>query len=537
MPAKMLAFDEEARRALERGVDKVANAVKVTLGPKGRNVMLEKKWGAPTITKDGVTVAKEVELEDQYENMGAQLCKEVASKTNDDTGDGTTTATVLAQAIVKAGLKNVAAGANPMQIKSGIETACEKVVETIRDMSITIEGRDEIAHVAGIAGNEAEIGELIADAMDQVGKDGVITVEESKVGRTAIDVVEGMQFDKGYISPYFVNEGESMECVLEDPYILLYEKKISSAADIVPVLEKIASAGRSLLVIAEDAEAEALATMVVNRMRGTLQSCAVKAPGFGDRRKRNLEDLAILTGGTFVSEDLGLKLDSIELDQLGSAERVVIGKDETTIIKGAGTQDAINGRIAQIRREIETTDSNYDREKLEERLAKLAGGVAVIKVGAATETELKELKHRFEDALSSARSALEEGVVPGGGVALLRGSKALDEIEAEGDVASGIQIVQRAISEPARQIATNAGLEGSVVCQNVLFMASVKYGYNALTDEYEDLVKAGVIDPTKVVRSALENAVSIGSLVLTTEALVAEVPEKDVPAAPPMPEY
>jgi chaperonin GroEL len=537
MAAKMLAFDEEARRSLERGVDKVANAVKVTLGPKGRNVVIDKKWGAPTITKDGVTVAKEVELEDQYENMGAQLCKEVASKTNDDTGDGTTTATVLAQAIVHAGLKNVAAGANPMLVKRGIELAVERVVDEIRKMSTPLEGRDAIAHVAGIAGNDAAIGDLIADAMDKVGKDGVITVEESKVGRTEIDVVEGMQFDKGYISPYFVTEGESMEAVLNEPYILIYEKKISAAMDIIPVMEKAASAGRPILIIAEDVEAEALATLVVNKMRGTVQSCAVKAPGFGDRRKRNLEDIAILTGGQFISEDLGIKLDGIELDQLGKAERVVIGKDDTTIIKGAGTQDAITGRVAQIRKEIETTDSNYDREKLEERLAKLAGGVAVIKVGAATETELKELKHRFEDALSSARSGLEEGIVPGGGVALLRASRTLDAIEAEGDVAIGVQIVKRALTEPCRQIAANAGLEGSVVCENVLAKSSAKYGFNALTEEYEDLVKAGVVDPTKVVRSALENAASIGSLVLTTEALVAEIPQKEAPAAPQMPEY
>jgi chaperonin GroEL len=537
MPAKMLAFDEEARRALERGVDKVANAVKVTLGPKGRNVVLDKKWGAPTITKDGVTVAKEVELEDEYENMGAQLCKEVASKTNDDTGDGTTTATVLAQAIVRQGLKNVAAGANPMLLKRGIEKAVEIVVEELRKMSIPLEGRDAIAHVAGIAGNDPEIGELIADAMDKVGKDGVITVEESKVGKTEIDVVEGMQFDKGYISPYFVTEGESMEAVLENPYILIYEKKISSAVDIIPVLEKVAGAGRPLLVIAEDVEAEALATLVVNKMRGTIYACAVKAPGFGDRRKRNLEDIAILTGGTFISEDLGLKLDSVELEQMGQAERVVVGKDDTTIINGAGAQADIAGRISQIRKEIETTDSNYDREKLEERLAKLAGGVAVIKVGAATETELKELKHRFEDALSSARSGLEEGIVPGGGVALLRASKALDNLSVDGDETVGVQIVKRALSEPCRQIAANAGLEGSVVCEQILSKSSVKYGFNAMTEEYEDLVKAGVVDPTKVVRSALENASSIGSLVLTTEALVAEVPQKEAPAAPQMPDY
>lgn len=537
MPAKMLAFDEEARRALERGVDKVANAVKVTLGPKGRNVVLDKKWGAPTITKDGVTVAKEVELEDEYENMGAQLCKEVASKTNDDTGDGTTTATVLAQAIVRQGLKNVAAGANPMLLKRGIEKAVELVVEELRKMSTPLEGRDAIAHVAGIAGNDPEIGELIADAMDKVGKDGVITVEESKVGKTEIEVVEGMQFDKGYISPYFVTEGESMEAVLENPYILIYEKKISSAADIIPVLEKVASAGRPLLVIAEDVEAEALATLVVNKMRGTIQACAVKAPGFGDRRKRNMEDIAILTGGTFISEDLGLKLDSVELEQMGQAERVVVSKDDTTIINGAGSQEAINGRIAQIRKEIETTDSNYDREKLEERLAKLAGGVAVIKVGAATETELKELKHRFEDALSSARSGLEEGIVPGGGVALLRASKVLDGVDLEGDEGVGVQIVKRALSEPCRQIAANAGLEGSVVCEQILSKSNIKYGFNAMTEEYEDLVKAGIVDPTKVVRSALENAASIGSLVLTTEALVAEIPQKETPPAPQMPDY
>ena len=536
MAAKMLAFDDEARRSLERGVDKVANAVKVTLGPKGRNVVLEKKWGAPTITKDGVTVAKEVELEDQYENMGAQLCKEVASKTNDDTGDGTTTATVLAQAIVKAGLKNVAAGANPMLVKRGIEMAVERVIEEIRKISTPLEGRDAIAHVAGIAGNDPEIGELIADAMDKVGKDGVITVEESKVGRTEIDVVEGMQFDKGYISPYFVTEGESMEATLENPFILIYEKKISAAADIIPVLEKCAGSGRPLLVIAEDVDAEALATLVVNKMRGTIMSCAIKAPGFGDRRKRNLEDIAILTGGTFISEDLGIKLDTVEIEQLGSAERVVISKDNTTIISGVGSQEAINGRISQIRREIETTDSNYDREKLEERLAKLAGGVAVIKVGAATETELKELKHRFEDALSSARSGLEEGIVPGGGTALLRASKTLDSLEAEGDVMVGVQIIKRAITEPCRQIATNAGLEGSVVCDSILSKSSFKYGFNAMTEEYEDLLKAGIVDPTRVVRSALENASSIGSLVLTTEVLVAEMPEKDA-GMPGTPEY
>lgn len=532
MAPKKLAYSEEARHALLRGVDAVADAVKTTLGPKGRNVVLEKSWGAPNITKDGVTVAKEIELADEYENMGAQLCKEVASKTNDDTGDGTTTATVLAQAIVHEGLRNVAAGANPMLIKQGIEIATQRAVEAIRDMAQPLEGRDDIANVAGIAGNDPAIGELIADAMDQVGKDGVITVEESKVGKTEMEVVEGMQFNKGYISPYFVTDTETMEAGLEKPFILIHEKKISSAADLVPVLEKIATAGRPLLVIAEDVEAEALATMVVNKMRGTLHCCAVKAPGFGDRRKRNLEDIAVLTGGRFISEDLGIKLENVELEDLGTAERVTIDKDDTTIVQGSGTQDEINGRIAQIRAEIERTDSDYDREKLEERLAKLAGGVAVIKVGAATETELKELKHRFEDALSAARSALEEGIVPGGGVTLLRVATALDDVEADGDVAAGVRIVQAALHAPIKQIASNAGYEGSIVAEKVLGYKSPKWGFNAATEEYEDLTAAGVADPAKVVRSALENAASIGALVLTTEALIAEIPQKE-PAGPP----
>jgi len=530
--AKQLLFSEEARRALLRGVDKVANAVAVTLGPKGRNVVIEKKWGGPTMTKDGVTVAKEIELEDRYENMGAQLCKEVASKTNDDTGDGTTTATVLAQAIVHAGLRNVAAGANPMLIKRGIERATAAMVEKIREMAEPLEGREAIANVAGIAGNDPEIGELIADAMEKVGKDGVITVEESKVGRTEVEVVEGMQFDKGYISPYFVTEPDSMQAVLEKPFILVHEKKISSAADIVPLLEKVASAGRPLLIIAEDVEAEALATLVVNKMRGVVQTCAVKAPGFGDRRKRNCEDIAILTGGTFISEDLGVKLENVRLEDLGTAERVVVGKDETTIVQGGGDPEAIRARIAQIRKEIETTDSNYDREKLEERLAKLAGGVAVIKVGAATETELKELKHRYEDALSSARSALEEGIVPGGGVALLRAAAALD-LEAENeDEMTGINIVKKAAQEPLKRIAENAGYEGSIVAEKVLAHKSIRYGFDAAKEEYCDMIKAGIIDPAKVVRSALENAASIGSLVLTTETLVAEIPEPE-PQTPP----
>jgi len=532
MAAKKLAFNEEARHALERGVDKVANAVKVTLGPKGRNVVLEKKWGAPTITKDGVTVTKEIELEDQYENMGAQLCKEVASKTNDDTGDGTTSATVLAQAIVKAGIKNVAAGANPMLIKNGIEEAVEDVVAAIAKMATPVEGRNDIAHVAGIAGNDPGIGNYIADAMEKVGKDGVITVEESKVGTTSVEVVEGMQFDKGYISPYFALDSTGAE--LEEPYILLYEEKISAAADIVPVMEKVAGSNRPLLVIAENVEAEALATLVVNNMRGTVHCCAVKAPGFGDRRKRSLEDIAILTGGKFISEDLGIKLDSVQLADLGKAERVVITKDDTTIIQGAGSAKEIEARVKEIRREIDDTDSDYDREKLEERLAKLAGGVAVIKVGAATETELKELQHRFEDALSSARSAIEEGIVPGGGVALMRAAKVLDKTRdrVRGDAKVGVEIVRRAIEEPLRQIAENAGYEGSVVANEVLCSDDPHYGFNALTEEYEDLVKAGVIDPAKVVRSALENAASIGALVLTTEALVAEIPQPEPPMPP-----
>ncbi len=532
MAAKKLAFNEEARRALERGVDQVANAAKVTLGPKGRNVVLEKKWGAPTITKDGVTVTKEVELEDEYENMGAQLCREVASKTNDDTGDGTTTAVVLAQAIVKEGIKNVAAGANPMLIKKGIEEATQDVLAAIADMAIPIEGRADIAHVAGIAGNDPEIGDYIADAMEKVGKDGVITVEQSKVGTTTVEVVEGMQFDKGYISPYFATDDG--EAILEDPYVLLYEQKISAAADIVPLMEKIAGTGKPLLVIAENVEAEALATLVVNNMRGSVKACAVKAPGFGDRRKRNMEDLAVLTAGRFISEDLGIKLDSVQLEDLGRAQRIVVTKDDTTVIQGAGNQREIDARVAQIRKEIEETDSDYDREKLEERLAKLAGGVAVIKVGAATETELKELQHRFEDALSSARSAIEEGIVPGGGVALLRAREVLDKTRdrVRGDAKVGVETVRRALSEPLRRIAENAGHEGSVVANRVASDDNVNIGFNAFTEEYENMIDAGIIDPAKVVRAELQNAASIGALVLTTEALVAEVPEPE-PAVPP----
>jgi len=533
MAAKKILFSDEARRGLERGVNRVADAVKVTLGPKGRNVVIEKKWGAPVISKDGVTVAKEIELEDKYENMGAQLCKEVASKTNDDTGDGTTTATVLAQAIVREGMRNVAAGANPMELKQGIEEATHAVVKALRDMASPLDSKADIAHVAGIAGNDSEIGHTIADAMEKVGKDGVITVEASKTGLTEVEVVEGMQFNKGYISPYFVNSAEAMECVLENPYILIYEKKITSAMDIVPVLEKAAASNAPVLVIAEDVEAEALATMVVNKMRGTVQSCAVKAPGFGDRRKRNMEDVAVLTGGTFISEELGLKLENIELDQMGRAERVTMDKDDTTIIRGAGTRDAIAGRIAQIRREIEDTDSDYDREKLEERLAKLAGGVALIRVGAATETELKEKQHRYEDALSSARSGIEEGIVPGGGVALLRAVAGVDKLKGgSDDVKTGRQIVKRVLPEPLRQIANNAGHEGSVVVEHVLSESKATVGFNAANEKYEDMVQAGVIDPAKVVRCALENAASIGAMVLTTEALVAEI-EEEKPAMPP----
>jgi len=533
MAAKMLAFDEEARRALERGVDAVADAVKVTLGPKGRNVVLDKKWGSPTITKDGVTVAKEIELEAKCDNMGAQLCREVASKTNDVTGDGTTTATVLAQAIVKAGLKNVAAGANPMLIKKGIELATETVVEDLKKRSIPLKSREDIAAVAGIAGNDPEIGEHIAEAMDKVGKEGVITVEESKTGVTTMDTVEGMQFDKGYISPYFVTDREVMRGIFDRPQVLVHEKKISAVTDIIPVLEHSQRNGRPLIVICEDVEGEALATMVVNHIRGIVQCCAIKAPGFGDRRKRMLEDIAILTGGTYVSEDLGIKLEGLDMTLLGTAERVIVTKDDTTIVEGAGGKDAIQGRINQIRAEIETTDSDYDREKLQERLAKLAGGVAVIKVGAATETELKEKKHRFEDALSAARSAIEEGVVPGGGVALLRAIPALDKLKAEADEAVGVKIVRRALSEPLRRIAENAGYEGSVVAEKVAASKQDRFGFDALREEYGDMVKAGITDPLKVVRCALENAASIASLVLTTEVLVAETPEDKPPAMPP----
>jgi chaperonin GroEL len=528
MAAKIIKFDEEARRALERGANTVAAAVKVTLGPKGRNVVLDKKWGSPTITKDGVTVAKEIELEDPYENMGAQLVREVASKTNDVAGDGTTTATVLAESIVKEGLRYVAAGGNPIAVKRGIEMAVEKAVEEIKKLSIPVAGKEEVAQVASIAGNDPEIGEVIADAIDKVGRDGVITVEESKGTTTSLEVVEGMQFDKGYISPYFVTDAERMEAVLENPLILIHEKKISAAADLIPLLEKIAQIRRPLVIIAEDVDGDALATLVVNKLRGTLQVAAVKAPGFGDRRKAMLEDIAILTGGTFISEDLGIKLENVDLSMLGEAAKVVVAKEDTTIIEGKGSAEAVQGRIAQIRKQIETTDSNYDREKLQERLAKLSGGVAVIKVGAATETELKEKKHRFEDALSATRAAVEEGIVPGGGVTYINILPSLEKIDGSDDEKVGVSIVRRALEEPLRQIAENAGYEGSVVVERVK-NEKKGIGFNALTEEYTDMVKAGIVDPVKVTRSALENAASIGSLILTTESLVAEKPDPKTP--------
>ncbi|MGQ9657471.1 MAG: chaperonin GroEL [Fimbriimonadales bacterium] len=525
MPAKMLKFEEEARRALERGVNKVANAVKVTLGPKGRNVVLDRKWGAPIITKDGVTVAKEIELSDPWENMGAQLCREVASKTNDVAGDGTTTATVLAQALVNEGMRYVAAGGNPIALKRGIDKAVAKAVETIKAHAIPVTEREQTEYVATIAGNDPEIGKQIAEAMDKVGKDGVITIEESKGTQTTLEIVEGMQFDRGYISPYFVTDPERMEAVLENALILIHEKKISSAQDLLPVLERVAQARRPLLIIAEDVDGDALATLVVNKLRGVLQVAAVKAPGFGERRKAMLEDIAILTGGRFIAEDLGIRLENVTLDMLGQAKKVVIAKEETTIIEGAGSQEAVMGRINQIKRLIETTESSYDREKLQERLAKLSGGVAVIKVGAATETELKEKKHRYEDALSATRAAVEEGIVPGGGKIFLLVQAALDSVGDTDDERTGVAILRRALEEPLRQIAENAGLEGSVIVEKVKALGTHE-GLDARTGEFVDLVKSGIIDPAKVSRAALENAASIAGLVLTTEAMVAEKPEK-----------
>jgi len=531
MAAKELLFDEQARRALERGANAVANAVKVTLGPRGRNVVIEKKWGSPTITKDGVTVAKEVELEDKFENMGAQLVREVASKTNDVAGDGTTTATVLAQSIVNEGLRYVAAGGAPLAVKKGIDKAVEAAVEALKANATQVADSTAIAQVAAISGNnDTEIGKIVAEAMDKVGKDGVITVEESKGTGTALDIVEGMQFDKGYISPYFVTDPERMEAVLENPIILLYEKKISAAADLLPLLERLAQSRRPLLIIAEDIDGDALATLVVNKIRGILNVVAVKAPGFGDRRKAMMEDIAVLTGGRFISEDLGIKLENVTEDMLGQAKKVTVTKEETTLVEGAGTVEAVQGRIKQIKAQIDTTDSSYDREKLQERLAKLAGGVAVIQVGAATETELKEKKHRFEDALSATRAAVEEGIVPGGGVALINIISALENIPTDNkDEEVGVQIVRRALEAPLRTIAENAGLEGSVVVNKVKSLPKGQ-GFNALTEEYGDMMSYGVIDPVKVTRSALSNAASIASMILTTESLVAEKPEKKAPA-------
>ncbi len=521
--AKQILFDSQARTALKRGVDTLANAVKVTLGPKGRNVILEKKFGAPTVTKDGVSVAKEIELKDKLENVGAQMVKEVASKTSDVAGDGTTTATVLAQAIIQAGLKSVTAGANPMDLKRGIDAAVQKVVAHLRELSRDIEDKNEIAQVATIsANNDSTIGELIADAFERVGKDGVITVEEAKGTDTTLDVVEGMQFDRGYLSPYFVTNPDSMEAVLEDAYVLIHDKKISTMKDLLPVLEKIAQTGAPLLVIAEDVEGEALATMVVNKLRGTLKVAAVKAPGFGDRRKAMLEDIAILTGGTVISEEKGYRLDNATLDYLGRAKRVVLNKDNTTVVDGAGEADQIQARTGQIRQQIESTTSDYDREKLQERLAKLSGGVAVLKIGAATEPEMKEKKARVEDALHATRAAIEEGIIAGGGVAYLRALDSLESLDAENeDQKIGIQIIRRALEEPLRQIVSNAGLEGSIVVQKVR-EGSDDFGFNARTEEYGNLIQQGVIDPTKVSRSALENAASVASLLLTTEAVVAD---------------
>ncbi|MBW3577364.1 MAG: chaperonin GroEL [Actinobacteria bacterium] len=522
---KQLSYSEDARRRLEAGVNRLADAVRVTLGPKGRNVVIDKKWGAPTITKDGVTVAREIELEDTYENMGAQLAKEVATKTNDVAGDGTTTATVLAQAMVREGMRNVAAGANPMMLKRGMDEAVQRVVQEISNQARDIETQDEIAHVAAIsANNDEEIGRIIADAMDKVGKDGVITVEESQTFGMELDFVEGMQFDKGYISPYFVTDPERMEVVFEDPYVLIANQKVSAVHDLLPVLEKVMQAGRPLVVISEDVEGEALATLVVNKIRGTFQSAAVKAPGFGERRKAMLADISILTGGQVISEEVGLKLENATIDLLGRARKVVITKDNTTIVEGAGSEEDIKGRINQIKAEIEISDSDWDREKLQERLAKLSGGVAVVKVGAATETELKEKKHRIEDALSATRAAVEEGIVAGGGTSLLHAERALEKIDLEGDLRTGAMIVRSSLAEPLRWIANNSGLEGSVVVEKVRDM-KVGEGLNALTEEYGDLVKQGIIDPAKVTRSALQNASSIAGLLLTTEALVADKPE------------
>jgi chaperonin GroEL len=533
---KQVMFSDEGRAALLRGVNIMAAAVKATMGPKGRNVVIDKKFGSPTITKDGVTVAKEIELKDNYEDMGAQMVKEVASKTSDIAGDGTTTATVLAHAIVREGLKNVTAGANPMGLKRGIDKAVEAVVEDLKKMSKSTKDKKEIAQVATIASNnDKTIGSLIAEAMEKVGKDGVITVEESKSADTVLDVVEGMQFDRGYLSPYFVTDAERMEVVLEDALVLIHEKKISVMKDMLPLLEQVARSGKPFLIIAEDIEGEALATLVVNKLRGTLHTAAVKAPGFGDRRKAMLEDIAILTGGKAITEDLGIKLENIKLEDLGKAKKIVVDKDNTTLVEGSGKTAAIEGRIKQIRAQIEETTSDYDREKLQERLAKLAGGVAVIKVGAATETAMKEKKARVEDALNATRAAVEEGIVPGGGVALLRASSSIDGLKLEGDEKVGAMIVKRALEEPIRQIVENAGLEGSVIVEKVKAEKVVTRGFDAESLEFVDMIQAGIIDPTKVERVALQNAASVASLLLTTEALITDLPEDKPAAAPPMP--
>jgi len=532
MAAKQIIFAEEARHALERGVNTLADAVKITLGPKGRNVVLEKKYGSPTITNDGVTIAKEIELKDPFENMGAQLAKEVATKTNDIAGDGTTTATLLAQAMVREGLKNVAAGANPMILKRGIEKAVQVVVEEIKKISQPVDKKESILQVAAISAADEEIGGLIAQAMDKVGKDGVITVEESKTMGTDLEVVEGMQFDRGYVSAYMVTDSDRMEAILNDPYILLTDKKINLIKDLLPVLEKVVQRGKPLLIIAEDLEGEALATLIVNKLRGTLNVVAVKAPGFGDRRKEMLNDIAIVTGGQVVSEEVGRTLENTTLEMLGQARQIKVTKDECTIVDGKGDNKEIKARIGQIKNQIDNTTSDYDKEKLQERLAKLAGGVAVIQVGAATETEMKEKKHRIEDALSATRAAVEEGVVPGGGVTLLQITPALDQVKETGDVATGISIVRKALSEPLRQIANNAGVEGSVIVEKVMALPKGQ-GYDALTGQYVDMIKAGIVDPAKVTRSALQNAASIAAMLLTTESLITEIPEKEKPM--PMP--
>jgi len=543
MAAKKVIYGEDARARLKAGVDKLANAVKVTLGPRGREVIIEKKWGTPLVTKDGVTVAKEIELKDPYENMGAQLVKEVASKTADVAGDGTTTATVLAQAIFTEGLKAIASGANPMDINRGIDKAVERVVEEIKKQSIQVSGRKEIEQVATIsANNDPEIGKIIADAMEAVGKDGVITVEESKSAQTTLETVQGMQFDRGYLSPYFVTNPDKMEAVLEDPYILIYEKKISNVKDLLPVLEQVVRAGRPILIIAEDVEAEALATLVVNHIKGVIRACAVKAPGFGQRRKDYLQDIAILTGGTAITEELGIKLESVTLDMLGRADKVIVDKDNTTIVGGKGSKENINARIEQIKKQIVETTSDYDREKLQERLAKLSGGVAIIRVGAATEAELKEKKARVEDAVHATKAAVEEGIVPGGGVALVRASEALEDLKVDNpDQQIGVDIVKKACRTPLRQIATNAGFEGYVILEKVIQLGKEKgknWGFDAGAGEYKDMVEAGIIDPTKVVRTAIQNAASVAGTMLTAEALVAEIPEekKEKAPAPDMPE-